>query len=186
MSLKESPARVVGVLASPHGSGSTAVVMDTFLSGAQMAGTTTNVIDLAKVTTADAIAAVEACDAVVFGSPTYRAMHTSLLGAFLEGVERGGPSDSTGPLAGKACAILMTGATQSHFLATGRLRAILTDFFACQVLAPSLYITPSSFHEDKRLKDAPREMVLAHGAALVDLAVAVRTSPAIRALRPLV
>lgn len=178
--------QIVGVLASPHASGSTASVMDTFLRAARGAGGTTSVVDLANATTDDAIAAVEASHAVVFGSPTYRAMHTSLLEALLERVGRGEPHEMSGPLTGKACAIVMTGASQSHFLATGQLRTILTDFFACQVLSPSLYVTPSSFDEDLCLDDDMRKTVQTHGAAFADLAVAVRTSPTIRALAPLV
>lgn len=177
---------MLGLVASPHGGGSTAAAVRLFLSGAAAAGADVDLVDLAHADSADAIAAMGGADAIVFGSPTYRASHTSLLAGLLEKVERGMAYESSAPLQGKATAIVMTGAAPEHFLATEGLRSKLSAFFATQVLAPSLFLPPAAYGDDKSIGSPFRDLVLLHGAALVELATAIRSSTAMSQLKPLV
>ena len=178
---------VVGIVASPHGGGSTAAAVQAFLDGCAAAGAETRLFDLSQVGNRDAVLrVVERSAGVVFGSPTYRATHTSLLGDFLEQIERGGSSESSAPLRGKVTAVVMTAAAPEHFLATERLHFILSSFFAAQVLSPSLFFARSAFGADGALTEEADERARLHGHALVDLAVACRASKHIGALTPLV
>jgi FMN reductase len=121
---------------------------------------------------------------VVFGSPIYRATYTSLLKSLLEATERGRYGQSSAPLQGKVAATVLTGASHHHFLAADHLRNVPAGFFATQVLSPGLYLEHSAFTEDKRLNPEIAGIAAAHGAALADLARAVRDSAALRALQP--
>ncbi|MBQ0826845.1 flavodoxin family protein [Streptomyces tagetis] len=181
--------KVTAVLASPHGSGSTAAAVDAVLDGCRDAGAVCTLVDL-RDGAADGFAgareAIEEADAVVFASPTYRATHTSLLASFLEGVERGARFETRAPLRGKATAVVMTGAAPEHFLATERLRATLASFYAVQVLSPSLFLTRSAFGPDASLTPDAAGTAVLHGRALVDLAAACRASGNIALLKPLV
>jgi FMN reductase len=179
------PLNIIAVIASPHGGGSTASAAQTMVAACREAGARTNVIDLNEADSPAAVAAVEAADAVIFASPTYRASHTSLLGGFLEHLERGSAWESSAPLKGKATAVLMTGAAPEHFLATEKLRLILSSFFAAQVLSPSLFLTTQAFN-DKQPTAATRDLLETHGRALVDLTAAVRSSKHLANLEPLV
>jgi FMN reductase len=181
------PVAVVGLLASPHGGGSTATALQALLDGCAEAGAETTLFDLGRVAKRDSVLrALERSAAVVFASPTYRATHTSLLGSFLEQVERGGPSESSAPLRGKVTAVVMTAAAPEHFLATERLHYILSAFFAAQVLSPCLSFARSAFGAEGALTEDAHELARLHGRALVDLAVACRASKNISALAPLV
>ena len=177
---------ILAVVASPHASGSTSGAAAAVLAGAEAAGARTNTLDLRTDDSADAVDRIEAADGVLFASPVYRAAHTSLLGALLERIPRGAVGDDRAPLAGKAAAILLTGASHHHFLATERLRGTLASFFAAQTLSPGLYFTPASYTPDKQLVPDARELADLHGRALVDLTTAVRASKALSALTPLV
>jgi FMN reductase len=180
------PLTVLGIVASPRSGGSTLSAVRAVLDGAQEAGAGVQLVDLAATPVDEVVRAVESADAVVFGSPTYRASHTSLLAGFLEKVEHGAAWETSAPLKGKATAIVMTGAASEHFLAPERLRATLASFFATQVLSPSLYLQPSAFREDRSLTASTRDLVELHGRALVDLARACRASKYIGELTPLV
>jgi FMN reductase len=128
---------------------------------------------------------LEAASAVVFASPTYRADITWPLKALLDGMPRGFWGEKTAPLQAKACATVVTGASDHHFLGMDKLRSVLEGFFAMQVLSPGLYVQRSGFGDDGRLIDSVREVAELHGRALVDLAAAVHGSTNLRALRPL-
>lgn len=184
-STSDRPLRIIAIVASPHGGGSTAGAVQVMLGACRDAGADTDLVDLAEADTPAAVQAVEAADGVVFASPTYRASHTSLLGGFLERLERGSASESSAPLRGKATAVLMTGAAPEHFFATEKLRLILSSFFATQVLSPSLFLAAGAF-EDKRPTATTRDLLEAHGRALVDLTAAVRSSKHLSTLEPLV
>lgn len=181
----DRPLRIIAIVASPHGGGSTAAAAQVMVGACRGAGADTNVISLVESDSPAVVEAVDAADAVIFASPTYRASHTSLLGGFLERLERGSAWESGAPLRGKATAVLMTGAAPEHFLATEKLRLILSSFFATQVLSPSLFLAAGAFN-DKRPTDNTRELLEAHGRALVDLTAAVRTSKNLSTLEPLV
>jgi FMN reductase len=102
----------------------------------------------------------------------------------LEGTERVRWGEIRAPLQGKAAAIVLTGASGHHFLAVNDLRDVLASFFAVQVLAPGLYLDHLSYLDRHTLTDDSAALAAGHGSALLDLAVAVRSSPALAALRP--
>jgi FMN reductase len=175
---------VLGVVASPHPSARTWHAVAAVLTGAEQAGAATSLLSLADTGLSPALAAITEADAVVFGSPVYRATYTALLKTLLEATERGRYGESSAPLQGKAAATVLTGASHHHFLAVDSLRNVLAGFFAVQVLSPGLYLEHSAFTDGKRLTPETEETAMAHGAGLADLARAVRSSAALRALRP--
>jgi FMN reductase len=178
---------ILGIAASPHGAGTTTAAVGAFLEGSAGAGARTELLELSAVRDHGIVlGAMQRADGIVFGSPTYRATHTSLLGGFLERVGRGGPHEISAPLKGKATAIVMTGAAREHFLATGALQNILSAFFAVQVLSPPLFLARGAVEADGQLAAAARQRAQLHGRALVDLAVACRASKRIAALEPVV
>jgi FMN reductase len=179
-----TPVSVLGVVASPHPSARTNSAVAAVLAGAATAGADTSRIALAEIDRPEALAALAAADAVVFGSPTYRATYTALLKELLEATERGRFGESSAPLQGKVAAVVLTGASHHHFLAVDTLRNVLAGFFAVQVLSPGLYLEHSAYTEDKHLTDTAAAIAAAHGAALVDLTVAVKGSAALQALQP--
>lgn len=177
---------IVAVLASPHGSGSTAAAVDAVLAGVSGAGAGADVLDLTKDPVDEVVDRIEAANGVVFASPVYRAAHTSLLAGLLEHIPRGAAGETRAPLAGKAALILLTGASHHHFLSTERLRGTLASFFAVQTLSPGLYFTPAAYTPDKVLVDESRALAELHGQALVELATAVRAGAALSTLTPLI
>jgi FMN reductase len=178
--------RIVSVVASPHGSGSTAKAVAAMTAGATAAGATCQSLDLATDNIETVVAAIDEAHGVIFGSPVYRASHTALLADLLEHIERGARGETIAPLQGKAVAITLTGASDHHFLATERLRGTLASFFAAQTLSPALYLTRRDFTEDKELDETARHRAELLGRALVELAAAVSAGPTLRALTPLI
>ncbi len=177
---------VLGVVASPRSGGRTATAVTSLLVGAAASGARTSLVELADTATEDVLPLIDAADAVVFGSPVYRTTYSSQLKGLLEKLQRGRHGETAAPLRGTAAAIVMTGASGHHFLATDGLRAVLSSFFAVQTLAPALYLDDSAFTEDMRLTGPVEALARGHGAALVDLAEAVRGSAQLRAMEPLV
>jgi FMN reductase len=178
---------VVAVVGSPNVGGRTRVAVDAMLRGAAAEGAQTQVLELAETEPADAVAAIDAADAAILGSPTYRADISARLKMLLEMTPRGAPGESAAPLRGKACATIMTGASDHHFLAVDKVRGTLSGFFATQLLSPGLYLPASAYTEDGgALRDAMRELTEVHGRALVELATTVRSSKFLRELRPLI
>ena len=177
---------VVAVVGSPHAGGRTRVAVDAVLRGAGE-GAETRVVELAETGHADALAAMDEADAVVFGSPTYRADITAQLKALLDATPRGMSYESGDPLRGTTCATVLTGASDHHFLAVEKVRGILGGFFGAQLLSPGLYLPSAAFTDDGRaLRDEHQQLAELHGRALVELAAAVRSSKWLRDLRPLV
>jgi FMN reductase len=80
---------VVGVVGSPNLGGRTRVAVDAVLRGAAGEGAETKLFELAGDKPDEVRAALERADAVVFGSPVYRAEATAKLKALLEGTPRG-------------------------------------------------------------------------------------------------
>jgi FMN reductase len=178
---------VVAVVGSPHAGGRTRVAVDAVLRGAAAEGADARVLELAETDAGDALAALGEADAAVFGSPTYRADITGQLKSFLDAMPRGMAHESGDPLRGKACAIVLTGASDHHFLAVEKVRGILGGFFAAQLLSPGLYFPSPAFgNGGKALADEPQRLAELHGRALVELAAAVRSSKWLRDLRPLI
>jgi FMN reductase len=179
--------QVVAVVGSPNPGGRTRVAVDAVLRGAAAEGADTRVVELASVSTADALAALDRADAAVFGSPTYRADIAAGLKALLDATPRGMPYESGDPLRGTTCATVLTGASDHHFLAVEKVRGILGGFFGAQLLSPGLYLPSASFTEDgAALTDDAGRLAELHGRALVELATAVRSSKWLRDLRPLI
>ncbi|WP_182481164.1 NAD(P)H-dependent oxidoreductase [Nocardioides immobilis] len=178
--------RVLGLIGSPGAGGFTSQVVDAVLAGSRSAGASAFAYELCDGDQDGAAAQVQRADAIVFGSPTYRASHTALVASLLERLERRTPPERGGPLAGKAAAIVMTGASDCHFLATEKLRTTLSCFFAVQVLAPSLYVGQTNRQTDRALDEASRITAALHGKALVELSRAVRAGSALQSLAPIV
>lgn len=176
--------RVLGVVAGPEPAGRTATAVAAVLAGAAAAGAATDLLELSQVPAAEAIAAFGPADAVVFGSPVYRATYRALLKDLLERTERGRWGERSAPLQGKAAATVLTGASGHHFLATDGLRNVLAGFFAVQVLAPGLYLDHGDYLDRSTLTDGASALAADHGAALVDLAAAVRGSAALQKITP--
>jgi FMN reductase len=178
--------RVLAVVGSPEPGGKSAAAAASVLVGARGQGADTELVELAGRDYNDEVqAAVERADGIVFAAPVYRARAASPLKTFLDRLPRGMWGESNAPLRGKACAIVLTGATLHHFLALDELRGVLASFFAAQVLSPGLYMHSEAFTEAKELSPEWSDLAAAHGAALVDLAKAVRDSKALSGLRPL-
>jgi FMN reductase len=177
---------VVAVVGSPNAGGRTRVAVEAVLRGAAESADT-GVLELAETEHADALAAMGEADAVVFGSPTYRADITAQLKALLDATPRGMSYEPGDPLRGTTCATVLTGASDHHFLAVEKVRGILGGFFGAQLLSPGLYLPSAAFTDDGRaLRDEHQQLAELHGRALVELAAAVRSSRWLRGLRPLI
>jgi FMN reductase len=179
-----SGASIVGVVASLTPGGRTSTAVAGVLLGAAKAGAATSLIELSDVAAEEALAAFAEADAVVLGSPVYRATYSALLKDLLERTERGKWGERTAPLQGKAAATVLTGASAHHFLAANDLRSVLAGFFAVQVLSPGLYLDHSDYRDRSSLTEDSAELAATHGAALADLTSAVRASHALSALTP--
>jgi FMN reductase len=178
---------VVAVIGSPKAGGRTRVAVDAVLHGAVQEGAQARVLELADTDPQDAVAAMGEADAVVLGSPTYRADITAQLKALLDATPRGAAYESGDPLRGTTCATVLTGASDHHFLAVEKVRGILGGFFGAQLLSPGLYFPSTAFTDDAQaLRDEQRQLAERHGRALVELATAVRSSTVLRELRPLI
>ena len=178
---------VVAVVGSPKAGGRTRVAVDAVVHGAAEGGAGTRVLELADAGHEDVLAAMEEADAVVFGSPTYRADISAQLKALLDATPRGASYETGDPLRGTTCATVLTGASDHHFLAVEKVRGILGGFFGAQLLSPGLYFPSAAFTDDgKALGEESQRLAELHGRALVELATAVRASKWLRELRPLI
>lgn len=172
--------KILGIDGSPNGPGKTAKVVGHVLEGAADRGAA---VDLITCGAPDAVDRIAEADAVVFGSPTYRASHSSALRALLEKIDRDG---AKAPLLATPAAVVMTGASAAHFLGTEDLAGVLRGFFGTQVLAPSLYLYQQHFDGVGAARPDAVEQCRTHGAALWELAAAVGNSTALRSLKPLI
>jgi FMN reductase len=175
---------LLGVACGPDAGGRTSTAIAAILAGAADAGATTSLLELSETAVPDVIAAIGVADGVVLGSPVYRATYSALLKELLERTERGRWGEKTAPLQGKTAATVLTGASGHHFLAQNDLRAVLSGFFAVQVLSPGLYFEHADYTDRARLGEQAAVLAAAHGAALADLTAAVRASAALRAITP--
>ena len=178
---------VVAVVGSPNPGGRTRVAAEAVLSGAAAEEAQTELVELAGTEFTAVQDALARADAVVFGSPTYRADIASQLKALFDRTQRGMWGEETAPLQGKAGVTVLTGASDHHFLAVDKVRGILGGFFAMQLVSPGLYFPSAQFGEDgKSLTDDAQRLAETHGRALVELATAVGSSKWLKQLRPLV
>jgi FMN reductase len=175
---------ILGIAGGPDAGGRTSTAISGVLDGATTAGASTSLVELSATPVPEVIAAIAAADAVVLGSPVYRATYSALLKDLLERTERGKWGETSAPLQGKAAAIVLTGASGHHYLALNDLRGVLAGFFAVQVLSPGLYFDHAGYVDRTTLTEASAALAAAHGAALTDLTTAVRTSKALSAITP--
>jgi FMN reductase len=180
--------RVLAIDGSPTGGGRTSTVLDAVLAAARAQGATGTIVSLAPDRAPDAedavLAAAEAAEAFVVGSPVYRASYAAPLKGFLDRLPRGMWGEATAPFTGRAVAIVATGATWHHFLALDELRSVLAGFFAAHVVPPGLYVPREGFGDDGALAPPAAEQAGLLGRALVELAHALAASDALRRLRP--
>lgn len=168
---------------SPRG-GRTATVLASVLEGAAARGAETKLVRLADGHSPDVL---DGADAVIIGSPVYRASYTGLLKTFFDQTPRGMGGEEKAPLQAKAVGIVLTGASHHHFLALNDLRNVLAGFFAAHVVSPGLYIVPGAFRDDGTLAASEvRERAHLLGRSVVDLALAIKGSEALSAAHPLV
>lgn len=171
---------VLGIDGSPHGPGKTARVIREVLEGAAQERAT---VEMLRHDAPNVLTRIQEADAIVFGSPTYRASHSSALRSLLERIDRDG---NKAPLAATPAMVVMTGGSPAHFLGTEDLANTLRGFFGTQVLSPSLYFHPAHFDDDGEVKGDTAAQCRVHGTALWELTAAVRASTALRTLKPLV
>jgi FMN reductase len=179
--------RVVLIDGSPTGGGRTAAVLAAVGAAAAEEGALVESVSLADETAGGADRAVSTlatADAIVLGSPTYRAATAAPLKQLIDAVPRSNDESRDSVFAGRAVAIVQTGATLHHFLALDSLRDVLAGFFAAHVLPPGLYVPRDGFGDDSKLVPPYAEQAREQGRGLVELASILRTSAVLRLLRP--
>jgi FMN reductase len=174
---------VLAVDCSPTGSGRTRAALAAVLDGAATTGASVSTLGIAD-DIGPALEGIVAADAIVLGSPVYRASYAAPLKALLDAVPRSNGGRPESPLTGKPVAIVYTGATLHHFLAPDSLRSVLAGFFAAHVLPPGLYVPRHGFTNDLTLVEPYAEQTRLQGGALVELVGTLRRSVFLRDLRP--
>lgn len=178
--------KVLGVVGSPQSGGRTLTATRTMLRVATANGCDVDELELADGTETEGILELmKDADAFIFSAPVYRARAAFPLKDLLDAVPRGMWGETMAPLQGKACALILTGATLHHFLAVDDLRSVLSTFFAVQVLSPGLYLSAEAFVDRDTLNSDTTRLVEQHGRALLSFAAMTRESREIASLRPL-
>ena len=126
------PIRILAVNCSPTHGGKTRTALQGVLAGAEKAGADTTVLELADHAGdyAPVLAAMNAVDAFVFGSPMYRAAYTAQFKALMDSTPRGQWGETDAPLTGRAVLTVATAASDHHLLGPGSMRDVLVDFFS--------------------------------------------------------
>ena len=179
--------RVLAVDGSPTGGGRTGAAIAAVASAAAEAGATVETIAIGEQVgdgIERALAALGRADAIVLGSPVYRASFAAPLKQLLDLVPRSNDDERDSLLAGKAVAIVHSGASLHHFLSLDPLRDVLAGFFAAHVVPPGLYVPRAGFGDDSALLDPYTEHARRQGKALVELAELLQQSTVLRSLRP--
>jgi FMN reductase len=178
--------KLLAVDGSPDGGGRTRRAVGAVAAAAVEAGAELATVGLVELDGIDQVlAGLDEADAVVLGAPVYRAAAASPLKELLDRIPRDG-AERRSPLAGKAVAIVQTGASLHHFLALDGLRNVLAGFFAAHVVPPGLYVPRDGFDDDRGagLRQPYAGQARDQGAALVELARVLQTSKALASLRP--
>lgn len=173
--------RVLAISCSPSTGGKTRAALEAVLAGAAAAGARGEILELGP--TPDypaALAAVRAADAIVFGSPMYRATYTAQFKELTEAIPRT-PDDH--PLAGRAVTTVGTAGSDHHMLGMSGMRDILVDFFAAHVVSPGLFVSPAGFDGDG-VSAQVGERAEMLGRGLVELAAAIRSSTGLAGVLP--
>jgi FMN reductase len=133
--------KTLAVVASSPG-GSTDTLVRAVLEG------TGGSVDVAYLGDGFPDLAAAAFDAMVLGTPTYRATYAGSLKEFLDRVPRGKPADGfPSPLLGVPVAVVAIGASDHHFLGADPLVSLLVRFFAAWVVPPTVYGVSSRLEE---------------------------------------
>jgi FMN reductase len=178
-------ARVLALHGSPNGGGHTEAAVAAVAAAAAAAGAAVETIGIADdAGTERALAALPDTDAVVLGSPVYRASFATPLKRLLDLVPRTNGVDPESPLAGKPVAIVHTGASLHHFTTLDTLRNVLAGFFAAHVVPPGLYVPRDGFDDDLALVGPYATQASLQGTALVELVNLLDDSLVLRTLRP--
>lgn len=178
--------RVLGIVGSPQAGGRTLTATRAMLRVATAGDCDVDELELADdPDTEQTLKRMEDADAFIFSAPVYRARAAFPLKDLLDTVPRGMWGETMAPLQGKACALILTGATLHHFLAVDDLRSVLSTFFAVQVLSPGLYLSSDAFVDRDTLDEENTRLVEKHGRALLSFAAMIRESKELASLRPL-
>jgi FMN reductase len=181
-----SAIRVLAVDGSPDGGRRTAAATAAVAVGAAEGGAAVQTVALggeASESPEQVIAALTDADAIVLGSPVYRGSYAAPLKQLLDLIPRTN-DERDSPLAGKAVAIVHTGASLHHFLSLDQLRDVLAGFFAAHVVPPGLYVPRPGFGDDLALLDPYADQARRQGRALAELAELLRQSAVLQSLRP--
>jgi FMN reductase len=123
---------------------------------------------------------VAGADAIVLGTPMYRATYAGVLKDFLDRLHRGGPPDGfASVLRAKPVGVVATGGSDHHFLGVDPLINLLVRFFAAYVVPPALYGSPAVSMDAGLEEDASRL-----GRALVALGQAIKADGRLSEARP--
>jgi FMN reductase len=134
---------VVAIDGSPVGGGRTATVLRA------MAGT--DALSVAGDGIGAVVDAVEQADAVVFGSPAYRASFAHPLKHLLDELPRGMWGETRAPLQGKAVCIVATGPACTTSSRSTTCAASSRGSSAAHVVPPGLYVPRDGFGGDGAL-----------------------------------
>ncbi len=172
---------VVALVFSPKPSLHTATAASAVLHGVETKGGTTAIQHIHNLSDAEtAIQACQTASAIVFASPTFNAQPAWPLKAFLDEIASRSFASNEHPLTGKACATLMTGASERHYLGGENLRSVLSSVFSMQTLSPNLFLWKEHFTGDHALTATASGRCYRQGEALHDLAAAVLASTALQ------
>ena len=81
--------RILGLAGGPEAGGRTTTAVAGILAGTVDRSAETELLELSRTALPEIVEAIDGADAVVFGSPVYRATYSALLKGVLEGTERG-------------------------------------------------------------------------------------------------
>jgi FMN reductase len=169
---------------SPAGGGRTSAVLRAVDRACGLDDVPPPIVSLAAEPMESVVDIVEDADAVVLGSPIYRASFAFPLKVLLDNMPRGMWGETRSPLRGKAVCIVATGASLHHFLALDDLRNVLSGFFAAHVVPPGLYVPRDGFDDAGTLVQPYADYAQLQGQALAELTAALDSSTALRALGP--
>jgi NAD(P)H-dependent FMN reductase len=182
---------VVAVVASSPG-GNTDRLVGQVLSAAAREGATTTALHLGPdardpAQLDDYLQRLAGADAIVLGTPMYRATYAGVLKEFLDRLRRGGPAEGfASALRAKPIGIVATGGSDHHFLGVDPLITLLVRFFAAYVVPPALYgvSRSSSPAEDAAAGTALAAEAAGLGRALVALGETIRADGRLSEARP--
>ncbi len=128
----------------------------------------------------DHLERVAGADAIVLGTPMYRATYAGVLKDFLDRLPRGAPPDGfPSALRAKPVGVVATGGSDHHFLGVDPLITLLVRFFAVYVVPPALYGSPTA-STDRGLEEEASRL----GRALVALGQAIKADRRLGDPRP--